>query len=116
MVHAVSQNYPDTEHSCVFAWKRKAENGRQLLCVFQFADRADGVTLPLAEDEKPELVFDTDWMEFGGATPKQDEVLTAQNGRAVTKMAAFRQVFVVGKRDEEETDNMEHDTTEAGER
>lgn len=65
-VHAVSQNYPDTEHSCVFAWKRKAENGRQLLCVFQFADRADGVTLPLAEDEKPELVFDTDWMEFVG--------------------------------------------------
>lgn len=94
-VHAVSQNYPDTEHSCVFAWKRKAENGRQLLCVFQFADRADGVTLPLAEDEKPELVFDTDWMEFGGATPKQDEVLTAQNGRAVTKMAAFfRQSFL----------------------
>ena len=115
-VHAVSQNYPDTEHSCVFAWKRKAENGRQLLCVFQFADRADGVTLPLAEDEKPELVFDTDWMEFGGATPKQDEVLTAQNGRAVTKMAAFSaKFFVVGKRDEEETDNMGADTTEAGE-
>ena len=115
-VHAVSQNYPDTEHSCVFAWKRKAENGRQLLCVFQFADRADSVTLPLAEDEKPELVFDTDWMEFGGATPKQDEVLTAQNGRAVTKMAAFSaKFFVVGKRDEEETDNMGADTTEAGE-
>lgn len=85
---------PDTEHSCVFAWKRKAENGRQLLCVFQFADRADGVTLPLAEDEKSELVFDTDWMEFGGAAPKQDEVLTAQNGSAVTKMAAFSAKFL----------------------
>lgn len=88
-IGAAPENVDSIEQSCMFAWKRTSCSGKELVAVFNFAQQEDSVKLPVAEGKKLSLILDSDWTQFGGGTQQGGEVLKAQNGMAVTRLAPF---------------------------
>ena len=60
----------DDETHVVYAFERRDRSGERLLCVLNLANCPhEGYELELPETGSVEVLLDTDWQRFGGATP-----------------------------------------------
>lgn len=83
------------ESRCLYALLRKGKKER-LAAVFNFSDQQQkNYQVDIPDGGQGQLLLYTDWQEFGGNTPKEQQIATLENGTITCNLAPFSGILLL---------------------